>query len=156
MAGERVGKEIGPRALAEEVDRRLRTGDIAAECFAQSAGEDIGANAGMGRRAFAFCAHEADGVAIVDHHRGVVLIGKRADFRQVGEGAIHAENLVGGDRDMVRTVFARLFEPSFEIGHVVVQIAVSFRFAESDTVDDRGMVQRVGNDRVLRPEERFK
>ena len=47
-----VGEEVGPRALAQQVDHRLRPGDIAADRtaqrLAQRAGEDVGADARMG------------------------------------------------------------------------------------------------------------
>ena len=37
----------------------------------------------------------------------------------------------------------------FEIGHVVVLVTKALRFAEPHAVDDAGVIQFVGNDRVL-------
>ena len=41
------------------------------------------------------------------------------------------------------------FSLRFEIGHVVVGITEALRLGEPHAVDDRGMVQRIGDDRVL-------
>ena len=55
----------------------------------------------------------------------------------------------------------RLFSPAglrqlgFEIRHVAIGVAVARCLAEADAVDDRGMVQGVGDDGVLLAEERL-
>jgi len=42
-----------------------------------------------------------------------------------------------------------------EVGEIVVLVPVTLRLAEPDAVDDRGMVQLVGDDGVLGAEQRF-
>ena len=80
-----VGKEVGPRALAQEVDHRLRPGDVAAdgpaERLAERAGQDVDAvrHAEMMRRAAPLGTHEARGVAVVDHDDGVMGRGQPRD-----------------------------------------------------------------------------
>ncbi len=39
---------------------------------------------------------------------------------------------------------------ALEIGHVAVLVTVALRFAEPDAVNDAGVIQFVGDDRVLR------
>ena len=98
-------------------------------------------------------ADEADGVAVVDHHHGVVFLGEVADALEVGDDAVHREDAVGGDQPEARV--GRFLQPRLEIGHVVVGVAVAPRLAEPHAVDDRGVVQRVRDDRVLLAEQRL-
>ena len=104
-------------------------------------------------RAAAVLAHEADGVRIIDHHQGVVFFGQIADARQVGDDAVHRKNAVGGDD--AEPGAGSLLELRFEIGHVVVFVAEPLGLAEPHAVDDAGVVQFVGDDRVFGPEERL-
>ena len=98
-------------------------------------------------RAAAAGTEEADGVRIVDHHQGVVAIGQLANRRQVGDRPVHREHAVGGDQAEAGP--AGLLEPGLQVGHVVVAIAKPLGLAEPHAVDDRGVVQLVGNHRVL-------
>ena len=43
----------------------------------------------------------------------------------------------------------------FQVGHVAVGVAVALGLAQADAVDDRRVVERVGNDRVVFVEQRF-
>ena len=49
----------------------------------------------------------------------------------------------------------RRLELRFEVGHVVVAVAVARRLAQADAIDDRCVVQRVGNDGVIFVEQRL-
>ena len=44
---------------------------------------------------------------------------------------------------------------AFQIGHVVVFVAIARSFAQADAIDDRRVVQRVGNDGIAFIEQRF-
>ena len=92
-------------------------------------------------------------MAVVDHDQGVVLLGQRADLVELGNGAVHAEGAVGGD-DAIAGALAFL-ELGFEIGHVVGLVDVALGLAEADAIDDRGVVQRVGDDGVLLRKQRL-
>ncbi len=89
--GKRVREEVGPRPLPQKVDHRLRRRDIAADRaaqrLAQRAGEDVGADTRMGGRATALGPDETGGVAVVDHDKGVVAVGKRADLGAAWQGS---------------------------------------------------------------------
>ncbi len=56
---------------------------------------------------------------------------------------------------MPRAIGPGLFELGLEIRHVRIGVAIAFRLAQAHTVDDRGMVERVRNDRILRPQKRL-
>ena len=98
---ERIGEEIGPRPLPEQIDDRLRRGDeaahAAAERLAEGAGDDVDAiaRAGQRRRAAPLFAEMPGGVAVVDQHHRAVAVGERADLLQLGDIAVHREHAVG-------------------------------------------------------------
>ena len=96
-------------------------------------------------------ADEADGVAVVDHDEGVVLLGEVADAGEVGDDAVHREDAVGGDQAGAGA--GRFAQAALEVGHVVVGVAEAPGLAEADAVDDRGVVEGVGDDRVLLAEQ---
>ena len=48
-----------------------------------------------------------------------------------------------------------LLELGLQVGHVVVLVAKPLGLAEPDAVDDRGVVQLVGDDRVLGAQDRL-
>ena len=88
------------------------------------------------------------GVRIVYHHQRVVFFRQIADALEIRDRAVHRENAVGRDESEARA-FGRL-QLRLEIGHVVVLVTIALRFAEPHTVNDAGVIQFVGNDRVLR------
>ena len=79
---ERVGEEIGPRPLPQEVDDRLGGGDEAAHAaakrLAEGAGDDVDpvARAGQRRRAAALLAEMPGRVAVVDQNQRAVAVGE--------------------------------------------------------------------------------
>ena len=54
---------------------------------------------------------------------------------------------------MPGTRFACLFEPRFQLNHVVVGVAETLRFTQANTVDDGGVVQGVGDNRIFCAEQ---
>ena len=156
---QRVGEEIGPRALAQPVDhfalaRRVAAGR-AAQRLAERAGDDVdpALDAAMLGRAAAMLADEADRVAVVHHDHRAVFLREVADAFQIGDDAVHREDAVGGDQ--LEAAAFGLLQFFLERRHVVVGIAEAFRLGEPHAVDDRGVVQRVGNDRVLLGKQRL-
>uniref|UniRef100_A0A831TD92 Sodium:proton antiporter n=1 Tax=Thermorudis peleae TaxID=1382356 RepID=A0A831TD92_9BACT len=92
---------------------------------------------------------------VIDHDQGVVRVRQGADVLQPGDIAVHRKRAVGGDDDVARAVGPGLFELGLQIVHVGGGEAIAFGLAQPHPVDDRGMVQGVRDDRVLRPEQRF-
>ena len=70
---------------------------------------------------------------------------------QRGEGAVHREHPVGDDHPA--TGVRPPPELRLEVGQVAVAVAVAARLAQPDAVDQRGVVQLVGDDRVPLVEE---
>ena len=68
--------------------------------------------------------------------------------------AVHGEDAVGDD-DLAARVL-RFHQFRFEVCHVLVGVPVALRFAEADAVNDGGVVQGVGDDGILRPEQGLK
>ena len=99
-------------------------------------------------------AHKSHGVRIVHHHQGIVLVGQFADGRQIGQRSIHGKDAVGGDQAEAASL--GLAQLGLEVGHVVVAIAKALGFAEANAVDDAGVIQFIGDDRILFAQERFK
>ena len=154
---QRIGEQIGPRPLPQQVDHWLRPSDITADappkCFAQSPGEDIHIHPKMIRRTRPVWPHKAGGMAIIHHDHGVILIGQGADLRQFRQIAIHREHPIGGDHDMAGTIGARLFKPGFQVVHIAVEVAVAFGLAQAHAVDNGRMIQTVRDNGVLWPQE---
>ena len=130
----------------------------AAHGLAERAGDNIDAahHTAEFRRAAAMRAHEADGVAVVNHRQRVIAVRQIADGLEVCNIAIHGKHAVGRNQDLFAAGFPRVLELGFEILHVVVQIAVALGLAQAHAVDDGRVVQLIRNDRVLRPKQRLK
>ena len=157
--GQRVGEEVGARTLAQHVDDLPAAGGEAAygaaEGLAQRARQDVDLAAAVvefGDAAAGFTQH-ACRVALVDHDQSVVFLGQGADFVERGGIAVHREYAVGADD--AETLCLRLLETLLQVGHVGIGVTVTYGFAETHAVDDRGVVQGVGDDGVLLAEERF-
>ena len=97
-------------------------------------------------------AHKPDRVRVVDHHQRAILLCQVADVVQLGDVAIHGEDAVGRDHDMTR-LGGGFLESGLQIVHVAVAVTESLRFRETDAVDDAGVVELVGDDRVLGVEQ---
>ena len=69
--------------------------------------------------------------------------------------AIHREHPVGGDQDGFGATGPRLVQAGLERGHVAVGIAIAPRLAQADAVDQAGVVEAVGNNRVVLAQQRF-
>ena len=94
-------------------------------------------------------------MAVIDQDERVIGIRQFPDFAELGEIAIHGKHAVGDDHDAALVFAAGLFQLGFEVRHVAIGVAIARRLAEADAVNDRGMVQGIGNDGVLLAEERF-
>ena len=96
---------------------------------------------------------ETGGVTVIDHHHRVVPVRQITDFRQVGNDAVHGKNTVC--HDQTSTAIGRGDQLPFKIRHVIVGVAQALRLAQPHPVDDRGVVQGIGNDGIFRSEQRL-
>ena len=92
-------------------------------------------------------------MALVDHHQRVVLFRQSADPIERCGVAVHREYAVGDDD--AEPLGLRLLQALLQFAHVGIGVAVTHGLAQTHAVDDRSMVQRIGDDGVLLRKERF-
>jgi hypothetical protein len=80
---------------------------------------------------------------------------RRDDLVELGDGAVHREGAVGDDDLVALAGFGGGLQLDFQVGHVVVGVAVARGLAQADAVDDRGVVQGVRDDGVVLVEQRL-
>ena len=100
-------------------------------------------------------ADKAGGVAVVEMDQRAVAIRQVADLVQPGDIAVHGKHAVGGDQFEARASGIRGLKLRFQVGHIVVAVAVAAGLAQAHSVDDAGVVELVGDDRVLLTQEGF-
>ena len=158
---ERIGEQVWPTALSQQVDHRLAGGHESAHCssqrLAEGAGHDVHAvgDIVMARCAAALGPEYAGRMAVVDHDQGAVLVGQLADRGQVGEVPVHREDPIGHDEDGSGAVGTGGLQLRRQVAHVTRLEPVAAGLGEPDAVDDRRVVQRVADDRVLRSQQRL-
>ena len=90
-------------------------------------------------------------MALVDHYHGVVLLSQLADLIERSDVTVHGEDAVRGDD--AEALSLCLLELLLQVGHIAIEVAVAVSLAEADTVDDGGVIELVGDDRILVGEE---
>jgi len=93
-------------------------------------------------------------MAIVNHHRRIVLVGQVADFIQTGHIAIHRKNTIRGNQ--TQTGIFCFFEPGFEVSHITVFVAIALSLAQTDAIDNAGVIELVTDDGILGAKQRLK
>src|SRR5262249_33290590 len=99
--GQCVREQVGSRQLPQQLDDLFAAAGVAAagaaQCLAQSAGENIHTAHNLVElgSAAAMRPHEPYGVRIVHHHHRLVFLSQVADGRQVRDKPVHGENAVG-------------------------------------------------------------
>ncbi len=157
--GQRVGEEVRAGALTQPVDHLFLAGGIAAGCaaerLAQSAGDDVDPihHAAIFVGATTVFADKADGVGVIHHYQRIVFVRQIADGFEVGDDAIHGEDTVGGDQLEAGAIGVSLLELGFQLGHVVVGVAIALGLAQPHAVDDGGVVEGIGDDGIFGAEQ---
>ena len=157
--GQRVGKQIGPRALTQPVDdlapcppcsrptpRPAPCRACRSECRCAPRRRSIPATRARDRRET-----RSRGSRPPSPSRRISRPDRRC--RRVGDDPVHREHAVRGDQPEARAL--GLLQFLFQSRHVVVGVAIPLRLRQPHPVDDRGVVQRIGNDRVFRPQQRL-
>ncbi len=73
---------------------------------------------------------------------------------KVRDVPIHRKDAIGCDEP--KSGILGLFKLGSEVVHVVVAISKSLRFAKSNAIDDARMIQLIGKDGILRPQNGLK
>ena len=104
-------------------------------------------------RAAALGADKSRGMRVIDRQDRAVTFCEHTDLRQRRDRAIHGKHAVGNDEARARAL--RLDQPRLEFGEISVRVAKLACLAEANPVNDRGVIERVGDDRVLLVEQRL-
>ena len=153
---QRVAEELRARLLHEVIADDLGRRDVAAARAAQRLAHRAGLDradvldAEMLGGAAAGLAEHAGGVRLVDDEDRVVLVRQLFEGGQVGHIAFHAEHAVGDDELIAGGLALGRVEHPRQLGQVAVLVDEPLGLAQADRVDDRGVVEGVGEDRVLR------
>ena len=155
----RIREQVGTRTLAQHVDNLLASGGEAAHCAAERLAEGTGEYVDL-TVAVELLGHTVTclsdnscRMALVDHYQRVILFRQLTDSVHRSHIAVHRENAVGGDD--AETAVLGLLKAAFEIIHVGILVAETLRLAETDTVDDGGVVERIADDCILLSEKRL-
>lgn len=96
---------------------------------------------------------------VINHHQRTVLIRQVADLLQRRQVAIHGEHPIGDDDGPTCTgAVVQLrggLQLLLQVSHVPVGVAEAGCLGQADAVNNRGVVQRIGNDGVLGPKQGF-
>ncbi|OIQ75157.1 hypothetical protein GALL_431800 [mine drainage metagenome] len=92
-------------------------------------------------------------MAIIHHHQRAIAFGQRGDLWQRRQKPVHREHAIRRDQDEPRAIGTGPLQLRLQIAHVGICIAIALRLAQPYAVDDRGMVQRIRNHRVLWPQQ---
>ena len=157
-----VGKKIGARTLAQQLNHLAapagKAARGAAQRLAQRAGDEVhvAPHAPVLGCAPARGAHKAGGVAFVHAQQRAVAVAQLAHDIELRHRAVHGKHAIGKHQRETRALGAGLCQATFQVGHVVVFVAVAFGLAQANAVNDGGMVELVADDRVLLAQQGLK
>ena len=155
-----VREEIRTATLTQQVDDLFLTGsetaDRTAESLTKRAGDDLNLTAHVIEFGYTVSglADNSGGVRLINHDEGVVFLRKFVDLIQRTDITVHREDTIGSDD--TEALCLRFLELLLEIRHVTVGITVTHRLAKTHTVDDRRMVERIRDNRILFRQQWFK
>ena len=154
---QRIGEQVRTALLTKHVNDLLTGTGVAAgssaERFAKGAGDHIDSShhtAGL-RCSFSMFAHETNSMGIVHHDQRIIFIRQITDSLEIGNNAVHGENSVSSDH-LDAGAFG-LFQAAAQIIHVVVFIAEALCFAETNAIDNAGMIELIRDDGIFRSEQ---
>ena len=88
-------------------------------------------------------------------YQRAVAISQFTNLVRPGDIAVHGKHAVATDQLEARASGVRCLELSFEVGHIVVAVAIAAGLAQGDAVDDAGVVQFIRDGRIFFTEEGF-
>src|SRR6266852_7508519 len=155
-SGRGRGVDIGPRPLQHRFHYFRSARDESARHSCRLAersdvDEAWGAQAEVRRRAATFGAEHAERVRVVDQKPGVVAFAQIEQRRQQRDVAVHAEYAIGDDQPRSRAGFGQRSRQETEIG---VRVANHPGARQAHAVDQRSVIECVGENRILRAGER--
>ena len=153
----RGGEHPAARTLDQEFDQLLVAGDEGAgraQRLAERGDVHVRHHAGIFQRATAVGTEDAEAVRVVDHQRGVVLRGQRRQLAQRREVTVHAEHAVADDQPQPCRGGALVRQRRGEAGEIGMRDARVLRTGQATTVDQRGVVEFVGDQQIVAAQQR--
>ncbi len=95
-------------------------------------------------------------MTFVNHGKGLIFFSQRHYFVELGHIAIHAKYPIGYNDDVTNAVFTRLLQLQLQVGHVVILVAITLCFAQSNPIDDRGVVEAIAHNGIFLAKKRLK
>ncbi len=155
----RVREEVRTRFLAQQVHNRLLRSRKPAGCATERLAQRGCDNIYVMQRALRLrgptsaIAHKPGGMALIYHNKRIVRIRQRTDFVELRDIAIHRKDPVSGNQADVRVL--RILQLRLQVVHVAVLVDVAVGLAQADAVDNRGVVQPVADNRIVRTQKRL-
>ncbi len=145
--------------MAQHIDNFLPTGGEPPDCPAKRLAQRTGNRVHLAENIIEFgdslprLPYHARRVALVHHHQSVVFPGQLHDPIHGCHVAIHREHPIRDNHP--ETLLLGLFQFLFKVVHIRVGIPVTFRLTEAHPINDRSMIERVGDNRVVTREKRI-
>ena len=155
----RVREEVWTATLAQHVDNLLltccETTHGTTEGLTQGTCQDFDLTAQVVTLCYTTTGltNNAGTVAFVNHYHGIVLLSQLVDLVQGANITVHREDAVCYDN--TEAVLLGSLQLLLEVGHVSIGITVTLCLAETNTVDDRSVVQGIRDDGILICEQRL-
>ena len=93
-------------------------------------------------------------MTLVNHNQSLIFLCQLANLIQRSGIAIHREDTVG--RDDTETLCLRTLQAILQRVHISICIAIANSLTKTHTVDNRCVVERIGDNCILLGKERFK
>ena len=154
------GKDVGTGAADQPLNDRCRrcnesprgAGGLAERSHVHEA--RIGRQAEVREAAAALRSEHAEAMSVIDDQPGIETFGQCQQAVQRGEVTVHAEDRIGQNQ---LSLGRACREQPFERGQVAVRIPLAVGplcLGQLRRVDQRGVIELVGKDRIATPDER--
>ena len=95
-------------------------------------------------------------MAFIHHHQGIIALSEIANFANLSHIAVHRKDPIRYNDFEAVLGLNSLLQLHLQIFHIIVGIPITRCFAEAHAIDDGGMIQCVGNDRIFGAQQRLK
>ena len=150
---DRVREEVGSALVSQDVDNLLRRSSVptgaAAESLAKRGTNHINLTFEAEElwRTTTLAAKDTSCVALINEGEGSISLGELVDLIEGSDITIHGKNSISDDHSQATVL--RILKHLLENLHIHVLVAESARLAESDTINDGGMIELIRNDRIF-------
>ena len=155
----RVREQIRTRTLTQHVDDFFstcsETTHSTAECLTQCTGKDIhtSVNIILFSHTMTGRTHYTGRMRFVYHYQRIVFFCQFANLIHRSHITVHREHTVSSNDTVALSL--SFLQAAFQVSHVCIGITITFCLTQTHTVNDRSVVQCIGNDCILVGQQRF-